>query len=76
MVTATTPSELIQQGHLVDVAAFGAATPDLERVKVDKATNDYNASALGKAYTRDARLIGEAVSNWKAFAQGERTIIR
>lgn len=74
LVQVIQPEELIEQGFLVDAHVYGADTPDLERLKVDPKTRDWDRRQTSEAYTRDAKLVGDAVEQWRRHAAGKRTV--
>ena len=74
LVQVTQPRDLINEGFLVDAHVYSAATPDLERLRIDPKTRDWDRQQTSRAYTSDAKLVGDAVEQWERHARGLRTV--
>lgn len=74
LVELVTPPELVEDGFLVDVEAYGADAPDVEELRIDPKTKDYDRSQAGKLYTSTPKLVADPVDEWLARARGLRTI--
>ena len=73
MVEARSTSWLIEQGRLSDYIMYSSAmSPDLDGIK--KSGGDYNREQLAEVMD-DGALVGDAVSHWKKYANGLRTVI-
>lgn len=69
-----TPSELVRRGNLVPTVVFGADTPDLDKLRVDAKTRDFDQRQAGEIYTKNAKYVGDAVDQWQKHANGLRTV--
>ena len=73
MVEARSTAWLIDQGRLSDYIMYSSAmAPDLEGIK--KSGGDYNREQLAEVMD-DGALVGDAVSHWKKYANGLRTVV-
>jgi len=72
MIEARSTQWLIEQGRLSEYEIYTTRIkPDLSNVA--KASGDYNRSQLAEAMDK-AHLVGDAVSHWKKYANGMRTV--
>jgi superfamily II DNA or RNA helicase len=71
IVPAATITQLIQEGHLVDIDIYAPSEPDLRGVKI--VAGDYNERQLGEKVNLKS-LVGDIVKHWKRLANGERTV--
>jgi len=72
MIEARSTQWLIEQGRLSEYEIYTTPIkPDLTQVK--KGGGDYNRSQLAEAMDK-AHLVGDAVSHWKKYAPGMRTV--
>jgi DNA repair protein RadD len=71
-VIVRTPVELHADGWLVPVTGWRYQAPDLRGLKTKG--GDYEQEALGKA-VRDAKLFGSIIDEWRAHANGMRTVL-
>ena len=73
MVEARSTAWLIEQGRLSDYIMYSSAiSPDLDGIK--KSGGDYNREQLAEVMD-DGALVGDAVSHWKKYANGLRTVV-
>lgn len=72
VVVATTPAELVKQGHLVPCTGYAFAAPDLSKVKIT--AGDYDEGELGELMSQTA-IVGGIVEQWLAHAGGVRTVV-
>ncbi len=68
------PPELVAQKFLVPVVIFGVAAHDLDKLRVDPRTADYDERDLSQLMRR-TRYVGEAVETYKQRASGLRCIV-
>ncbi|MFT4705473.1 MAG: DNA repair protein RadD [Bradymonadia bacterium] len=66
--------DLVRDGFLVPVRAYGADDADVERLKVDRKTNDFDRTASAK-HMRRARVLADPVEMWRKHAKGLRTVV-
>ncbi len=67
----TSIKDLIDQGFLVPIRYFAGKSPNMEGVKIDYHTGDYNAKEATK---RATPLIGDVVENWLKLGENRPTI--
>ena len=72
VVVASTPSKLIEQGHLVRYDGFKYEVPNLDGIRT--VGGDYEQRALGLACS-STKVIGDIVAQWKAHASDLQTIL-
>ena len=73
MVEARSTAWLIEQGRLSNYIMYSSAmAPNLEGVK--SSGGDYNHQQLAEVMD-DGALMGDAVSHWKKYANGLRTVV-
>lgn len=73
MVQARSTAWLIEQGRLSDYVMYSSSmAPNLDGVK--KSGGDYNREKLAEVMD-DGVLVGDAVSHWKKYANGMRTVV-
>jgi len=68
------PPQLVEQGYLVPVVMWGVAAHDLDKLRVDPRTADYDERDLSQLMRR-TRYVGEAVETYKQRASGLRCIV-
>lgn len=66
--------QLIDQGYLAPCEYWAGAHVDLERVKIDNKTKDYQERDLARA-SMEGKLIGDIVDNWLRLARDRHTIV-
>lgn len=71
MVVGPEILDLVEQGYLCPEKAYGVAV-DLSSVRMT--AGDFNEMDMGKVYN-DRNLFGGVIENWKAFAQGKKTLV-
>jgi DNA repair protein RadD len=71
-VVASTPRELISQGHLVPFTGFAYDVPKLDQVK--KVGADYNQHGL-ELVMAGSKLAGNIVEQWHIHCAGKRTVV-
>jgi DNA repair protein RadD len=74
IVPVATIRELTDAGYLCPVRYFAPSEPDLEGLKISKATGDYNEDALAERMDVP-QLCGDIVKNWLRIAPGESTAV-
>lgn len=72
LVSAPTPRELIESGHLVKPSYYGVKAPELGRVKI--VDGDFDEEQLALICDRP-ELIAQLICEWKRLAWGRRTIV-
>lgn len=70
IVVASTPKDLIKQGHLCDYGGFRYAEPDLSGVRT--IAGDYEQHGLTAACSK---VVGDVVGQWLARAAHMKTIL-
>lgn len=73
LVVASTISDLIAMGYLVDCEIYAPSTPDLRGIKINR-FGDYDEKQLGAAVDKPG-LIGDIVGHWCKYANGMPTVI-
>lgn len=73
LVSEVYPSALVRDGHLVPIAAYGAASVDVSRLEYSRKHRDYEPGSMERAYLTP-RLIADPVDSWHRHAKGLRTI--
>lgn len=76
MVVASTISELIAEGFLVDCDVYGPSEPDMTGIKQSKnafGEMDYSDADVGRA-TDKPELIGDIVKHWFRLAKNTPTV--
>lgn len=68
LVEVVDPSELIEDGYLIDPTVFGAEVVDLSEVKTGS-NGDYNRAGLSKAMAPSI-MYGELLTNWARICGG------
>lgn len=74
MVICSSPEELVAEGFLMAPRIWAPSKPDLEGVKVNAKTGDYNRLRLAEAMDK-AHLVGDVVEHWLRLARGRRTVV-
>ena len=72
LVVASTPKELIAQGHLVPYTGYAFDTPDLAGVR--STGGDYNDADLENLMGTN-RIVGNVVEQWSQHAGRVRTVV-
>ncbi len=75
LVTAVSPETLVAEGHLVPIRAYGGDVPDVSHVRIDPKSRDYDAAQLSATYMATPKLLANPVEQWKAHANGLRTVV-
>lgn len=68
------PPELVKGGYLVPVVIFGVDPDDLDKLRVDPKTRDYDERELSELMRR-TRYVGAAVEIYRERANGLRCIV-
>ena len=68
------PPQLVAQKFLVPVVMWGVATDDLDKLRVDPRTADWDERDLSRLMRR-TRYVGEAVETYRQRAKGLRCIV-
>jgi DNA repair protein RadD len=66
------PSQLIQDGFIVEPTVYSTGRPDLTGIK--KTAGDYNSAQLEERVS-DRKLVGAIVPHWRRHADGMKTIV-
>jgi superfamily II DNA or RNA helicase len=77
LVVGATITNLIDDGHLVDVDIYAPSEPDLKGVKSSKGIDgllDFNPKELEAAADKP-NLIGDILSHWRKLANGKQTVV-
>ncbi len=74
MEVVVQPPQLVEQKFLVPVVMWGVAAHDLDKLRVDPRTADYDERDLSQLMRR-TRYVGEAVETYKQRASGLRCIV-
>ncbi len=74
MQVVVQPPQLVEQKFLVPLVMWGVAAHDLEKLRVDPRTSDYDERDLSMLMRR-TRYVGEAVETYLRRARGLRCIV-
>lgn len=73
LISTVTIQDLIDEGHLSPFRVFAPTKPDLDGVKVDPKTGDYQVGGLS-ALMSDKQIVADVVSTWVERAEGRPTL--
>ena len=74
IVQVRSVQQLINEGFLAPCEYWAGAHVDVARLRVDRATNDYQERDLAAA-SMEGKLIGDVIDNWLRIAKDRHTIV-
>ncbi len=74
IVHPITMQELIDQGHLVPFRYFAPGEPNLEGVRINATSKDYNSGELEKRMV-SGQLTGKIIDHWLSIASDRPTLL-
>jgi superfamily II DNA or RNA helicase len=66
--------ELIELGYLVNCDIYDYCSPEMSKVSINSATNDYNYNSMAKAFDKP-KLYAGLINNYEKYTPGQKMLV-